>query len=105
MSFQNNLIIFKRTKIYLLLGSSPSNFEVRQVNSYVGCVSPRSVASLDNRMIFLATDGIYAFDGGNFARISDKIRPDILSIKESTREFSAAGSYQGRYYIGYEEEP
>ena len=104
LSFHNNLIIFKRSRTYLLLGSSPVNFEVRLVNAEVGLVAPRALATLDNRVIFYAgRAGIYAFDGSNFARISNKIRPDILSIRQATRELTAAGSQEGRFYIGYEE--
>lgn len=104
ISFANTMLIFKRTKTYMLLGSSPSNFEIRIVNPGIGCVAPRTIAVLDNRVIFLGQDGVYAFDGANFTRISEKIRPDILGAKHDSREFSAGGTHNGRYSLSFEEE-
>jgi hypothetical protein len=102
-SYQNSLLIFKRAKVYMLLGSSPANFEIRLVNNFSGCVAPRSITAMDNRVFFLSHDGVYVFDGSSFQRISDPVRPDILSISDEGREFAAAGAKDGRFYIGYEE--
>jgi len=102
-SFHNNLVIFKRTNTYLLLGSDPTNFETRLANGYIGCVAPRSTAYVDDRLLFLGHDGVYAFDGSGFDRISNKIRPDILSISHDDKEFAAGGSWLGRYYLAYKE--
>lgn len=99
-SVREHLVVFKNTHTYAIFGTGPSDFDVRLIDPAVGCVAPRSIASLDSSVFFLGQDGVYAYGGGGaVARVSDKIRPDILAIASENREFAAGGSWQGRYYL------
>jgi hypothetical protein len=102
-SLHNNLVVMKRTHTYLILGSSPDNFEVRLANPNRGCVAPRTLQVMDNAVIARGVDAVHAFDGANFVSISEKIRPDIEAVQRQYREFCAAGVWRSRYYLAQEE--
>ena len=103
VSLHNNLVVFKNQKTYMLLGVSEADFEIRLANGSVGCVAPRSIAMLDNVVMFRGMDGRYGFDGGSFQRLTNKIRPDILAMPQEGLEFASGGSWKGRYYAGERE--
>lgn len=104
VSLQNNLVVFKNNRTYLVLGFSERDFQVRLVNGNVGCIAPRSIAIMDNRVYFLATDGVWAFDGAGFERVSDMIREDIVNLPQAGRNFAAGGVWKGRYYLSVMED-
>jgi hypothetical protein len=103
ISLHNNLVVMKRTHTYLIIGSSPDNFEVRLASPNNGCVAPRTIQVMENAVISRSVDVVHAFDGANFTSISEKIRPDIEAVSKNNREFCAAGVWRGRYYLAQEE--
>lgn len=104
VSYKNNLLIFKRNRIYILMGSSPSNFETRPLNGSRGSPSPRTITHVEDSVFFLAgRDLCLGYDGASFHNISRKIRPDLLAIEPPFLEFACAGARQGRYYLATRE--
>src|SRR6185436_14524767 len=71
----DRLVIFKERSIYLAFFTGDADFPFRfqKSNSAVGCIAQHSVQEVDNGLVFLATDGIYFFDGNNSYKISDRI--------------------------------
>jgi hypothetical protein len=100
-----NLIVFKRTHVYQILGYSPDDFEVRLVTQNVGCIAPRSIAILPHQeaAIWLAEDGVYTFDGGAVRRASDKIRADLIAIPRENRAMAVGVVHQNRYLLSVAE--
>lgn len=99
----DRLVIFKERSIYLAFftGDSDVPFRFQKSNSPVGCIAQHSVQEIDNGLVFLATDGIYYFDGNNSFKVSDRISTTLLGY--NTLQFSQATSmYQhdkNRYYL------
>lgn len=98
-ALRGNLVVFKRRSIYQILGSSELDFEVRSTHADIGCVAPRSIAAVNNRLYFLAEDGVYYFDGGQVGRISDVINPDLEVLTGLNRFWAAGGSFDGQYLL------
>lgn len=99
-----NLIIFKKRHIYMLLGAHPDDFEIREIDSGgVGCVAPRSIATMGEQIFFLAEDGIYTWDGAGIQELSQKIRTDLLAIPKENRSFAVGVVHQSRYLLSVAE--
>lgn len=58
------LFILKQDSIWRLVGRSPSEFELREVVSHIGCASRGSVQHTDNGVIFLGSDYEFYYFGG-----------------------------------------
>ena len=69
-----------RGSIYTIYGTDANTYTARRTNAHSGTISWESISQDDNLEYYLAKDGIYAFDGGDTVRISDKIEPDVNSI-------------------------
>lgn len=80
----DRLVIFKERSIYLAFftGDADVPFRFVKSSSQVGCIAQFSVQEVDNGLVFLATDGIYYFDGNNSFKISDRINETIQSYNE-----------------------
>lgn len=99
VSFNNTLVIFKESTIHVLYGGGPADFTVREANAGLGCIAPRSVCVLDNTLIFLGNDGqFWAYDGVNFRRISEAIRPTLEELSNTRLELTANGVSGGRVF-------
>lgn len=78
--FQDSLYIFTRTKKYVLAGSDPGSFSVRQAMGSKGAVSQNAVYADENYIYFGADDGIYRFNGAKDEIISDMIQTEYADI-------------------------
>jgi hypothetical protein len=75
----NALYIFQRHAIWGLYGTSPANFELRNITKEVGLVHNNSLAEWKGLLIFLSDAGLIAFDGSNTKNISDGVVNTILA--------------------------
>ena len=99
----DRLVIFKERSIYLAFytGDPDVPFRFQKSNSSVGCIAQFSVQEVDNGLAFLASDGIYYFDGNNSFKISDRITTTLLGLN-TTRFNQACSMYQhdkNRYWL------
>ena len=99
----DRLVIFKERSIHLAFftGDADAPFLFQKSNSSVGCIAQFSIQEVDNGLVFLATDGLYFFDGNNSFKISDRISTTIQGF--NTLQFDEACSmYQhdkNRYWL------
>jgi hypothetical protein len=86
----DRLVIFKERSIWLAFftGNADVPFEFQKSASDVGCIAPFSIASMEGGIAFLATDGIYLFDGNNSYKISDRITNTLQTY--NTTQFAQA---------------
>lgn len=101
ISWGGYLYIFTETNIYVLLGSTPNDFSLRKTNSMVGAIAPRSIKVTDVGICFLARSGVYAFDGNNASKISDKIDVTIKGISKTLIQNSCAIYDGNKYWLAY----
>lgn len=94
--FQQNLTVFKEDSIWMMedVGTTDlglESFNPRRVVAGVGCVSNSSVAEVQGRLVFLAEDGIYAYNGTpQIEKLSYRIQDTINSINPARRPFAKA---------------
>jgi hypothetical protein len=60
----DTLLIFGYAKVYMVLGTTTTDFEVRpSVGSRDGAFGPRAVCSIDNGVVHAGANGVHWFDG------------------------------------------
>lgn len=81
--FRSSYIIFTRRSIYKLSGGFGSaDIALSPVSEVIGCIAPKSIKVVDNRMIFLSNRGLYMLksevfrtDMENVSKLDEKISP------------------------------
>jgi hypothetical protein len=87
--FREKLIIFTRSSIHQLSGSSSSDFALSDVSDDLGCVATDTIAEVGGDIIFLGPDGLRFL--GATARIGDfnlslasrNIQDDVTSLTDT----------------------
>lgn len=107
--YQQNVYVFKKRSIYELIqtgGQGAEAFIVRPVARGIGAWAKNSVKVIENKGIaFLASNGVYLFDGNNFDFISDPIQRKIDSLKRSRYTQAVAEVYpvKNQYWLAVTE--
>lgn len=99
--YKDYLAIYKRNTVYLLSGTSPSDFAITPFASK-GCIAPNSIINVENRQYFLS-NGIYALEQvGELnqiqlgSEISQKIKPELEKFNPLDLEKSFCIHYENR---------
>lgn len=74
LPYDDYLIITKNRSVWLLVGSGPSDFEVRRIHDGIGCVAPRSLVKVVDSFAFASTEGIYLSDISTPTLISERLK-------------------------------
>lgn len=74
------LVIFLRNSIWILYGTAPANFVLRQLRTVHGCVDPRSVVTSDSGVYFASQRGFERFDGDQFELMSEPVSDTWLEF-------------------------
>lgn len=96
----DNLVVFKQDSIWQLIFNGLDDLDLPQfipqlVVAGVGCVAPGSIQQIRGRLIFLAEDGFYAFDGTpNIRKISDNVNETVGRINPGHRSFATAVNWR-----------
>lgn len=99
-SFNDSLYVFQQRAIWRVVGTAPSNFELRNISNEVGLLARASLVEWNNLLIFLSDQGIVAFDGTNIRNISQyKINSLIDSWANKTSV--AAVLWDNKYMLSY----
>jgi hypothetical protein len=97
------LAVFKQDSIWLMVPSGQS--ELSGLNTYVpvrrvggiGCVSNSSIVEINGNLIFLAEDGVYAFNGQTATKISEDLDHLFLEINAGRRPFACATHWRRKH--------
>jgi hypothetical protein len=74
----------------------------RKIADSVGCVAQNSIVETALGTFFLTADqGIYLTNGAKLSEMSYKVRPTILEINESKRQYAAGVYWADHYYLSY----
>ena len=96
---QGNLLIFKNNSIWILFGDHRNNFQLKNLQPTIGCIAPKSIVNIHNKIYFLYYDGIYTFDGANLDLISEKINHTVRDIQYY--ENCCGAVYNHNYFLAY----
>ena len=94
------MVAFKQDSIWIMVDIGVDEFDLRQyvpkrVVAGVGCVVNSSVQKIRGNLIFLAEDGIYAFDGTpDIKKLSDRIQKTVDLIDVGQRPFVSSVNWK-----------
>lgn len=69
-SLNGYLYVFQDNAIWELLGTSPANFELRNISNEVGLLDKRTLIEYDAYLLFYSGKDLYIFDGTNLKNVS-----------------------------------
>lgn len=91
VEYQNNLYIFTRTGKWVLYGSDPGSFTLREATGRKGAVGQNSIYADENYIYFVGPDGIYRFNGSSDELISDRgaygVQPEFDNFADPRRSY------------------
>ena len=97
--FLDQIVVFKRNKIFSLRGDTPSSFRVVLGNPSLGCVAPRSAVAWEKGVVFLSSRGVFSFDGARAVRMSEKIDPALNALPAPTLANAVGTVFGNRYFL------
>lgn len=81
----DTLLIFGNTKVFVVIGRSSLDFEVRPtIGSLDGALGPRAVAVIENGVVHAAASGVYIFDGTSDKLLSFDLDPAWRDLLNAT---------------------
>tara|TARA_Y100000310_G_scaffold307095_1_gene348905 strand:- start:186 stop:2348 length:2163 start_codon:yes stop_codon:yes gene_type:complete len=96
-----HLAVFKRDSIWLMVAvgensiTGVTDFRGRKIVDGVGCVSNASIQQIMGRLVFLAEDGIYSFDGTpTVQKLSDRVSTTVASINKHKTAFTVSAHWK-----------
>lgn len=98
VSFQDNLVVFTRTSKYILYGSDPGSFTVRQSTGKKGAIHQNGVYADENFIYYVADDGFYRFNGSVDEIISDRVQTEYSNIANLRKVAVTKWKRQIRFY-------
>ena len=99
-SLNNSLYVFQRRAIWRLYGTSPANFELRNVTNEIGMIDRRTLVEYEDVLIFTGDLGVYKFDGSNLINISAGIINTFIDTWANMTSLSAI-LWENKYLLSY----
>ncbi len=97
--FKDELYVIRDFNIAKIVkGTDKKNFEVEQLNVCNSRIYYNTVCVCDDKIMFLASDGIYEFDGNNAKKIPFEF-DNMIGQKDT--DYYTAGYLDGIYYLSF----
>lgn len=97
LSFENYLYVFRDFNIARITAfAEQTNFSVVQLYMSNARIMPKSICICGDRIMYLASDGVYAFNGSNATKLNlgiDKMFDNV------DNQYAVAGYSNGYYYL------
>ena len=97
--YNNHVIVFTEFGMHELFGDSPTNFQLVDIEGNVGCISDRSITKVNNKLYWLAQDGVYEYQGATPIKVSLPVTKYIELINYANRTKTVSGSVDALLYI------
>lgn len=79
LPYRNGLLVFSKTSIQYLTGTSPDDYARRVLHTNLGCISQFGAAVMKNHVAFLSTEGVMALKTTSFT--DDKATVEKIDTK------------------------
>ena len=99
----DTLVIYKTNSVWMLTGSSSSDFVLRRVTDEAGSSSNKSLSLVKNSLIGIATDGVRLFDGIKSITASDKIEVTFEGLNRTQLALAEGVTFDHHYYLAVPE--
>lgn len=94
------LYIWQRNALWELFGTSPNNFELRNISNEIGMINRRTLVEYDRYLIFLSDKGVYIFDGANLINLTENKINNFIDTWANKTNCSAT-LWGNRYLLAY----
>ena len=99
ISFQDNLYVVTTTGKWVLYGSDPGSYYLRESTGNKGVFSRRTVVKDENYIYFMGPDGLFYRHNGSIDEvISDRVLPEVRGIADRAKVFIVAWKSTIRFY-------
>lgn len=97
-SFGSQLIAFKRTRVWRILGTDPGEYTFKE--QYGGGAPYASTVAVDGERIYMLTDrGVAVYDGASVNPFGQEYAQQIFQrMNKAAMDKACACAWQGRYY-------
>jgi hypothetical protein len=104
--FKGSLLIFKSNSVFQLSGKTPDDFAVNKLDIATGCVAPRTLVLGDNKVYYMAIDGIRYIsspqqDSITTTPLSDAVNPEMEVMVNKDKIHASFEA--GKYYLFYDD--
>lgn len=100
--FGGHLLVFKNRSVWAVYGYSEDTFQLVELSSRLGAITPNAVALADNGVYFFSNpDGMFFYDGRGFTDIFKNLRPLGIGseINETASNAITVGWANRRVYL------
>lgn len=105
VSFQDALTVFTQDNKYILSGYDRGSLNLRQSTGNKGAISRRGVISDENRIYFVADDGLYEYNGSSDDKLTTLVSPLIDGCPRLQDITPVLWKNQVRFYMASEGSP
>jgi hypothetical protein len=98
-SHGDKLWVFTAGALHVLVGEEPLDFGIHLFARH-GCVSHETICSLQDKLLWLAPDGVYlAAEGQGIGRISDPVKDTLAALTPAELSQTHAFCFDQRYHL------
>lgn len=94
------LMAFKSKTTWMVYGSDPTSFVVLKTFD-IGCVTQTSIVTAEGIVYWLATQGVYAFDGASLQYLSQDIQPTLDAFTPAQTAQCEAFYFKHCYHLSF----
>ena len=87
-ALSNQLLIFKRSSLYRLIGDRPSNFTIEHIDASYRSARQHAITAYGDVLFFLTSSGLYYYNG-----VTARPSADIFRIKKLMRDALIVSSH------------
>jgi hypothetical protein len=103
---KDGLVVFKQKGIWKVFGTTPLSFTFSYLYKEIGCIAPRSVLNIDNKIYFLAkykgVIGVWRLnETGGLEYLSGYIKPTLATMTSGSESLACAGQYNEKYVLSF----
>lgn len=99
-AYDGYVTVWTENSMHVLTGTGPPDYDLREVNGGVGCISDRSVAIGSNGVLYWAWyDGLYGYSGGKAVKVSQKADEYFKNINKAYKEGIDCGVKDDKIFI------
>lgn len=95
-----NLAVLKRRSLWLLTGTGPSNFAVRQFSADLGCIDAHSIVSRGDGCYFLSDSGYFYWDGAQLVDVSRSVSTSLTNAVDDVYGLATNAWSTDRIFAG-----
>ena len=94
----DKLIIFKKSKTFVMTGYDEESFQINRLSDIVGCPNPSGMAPHEGSLYFCNQDGVFVTDGQSVRSISAPRPGHGITALWNTRKWSRAQGCDPMYF-------